>query len=129
MKLKEFTVKELFIINCFIFLALGTGFYAGYYYGGLQEVNFTYTIDYPWDSSTSSGSIYPDNISDFNFEVMRDLFTPMYNDTVTVEHAEYIYGIDVFWVNHTRVLNSWFFDDKESYKVAFPLFDKIYLIE
>ena len=74
--------------------------------------------------------IEKDIISDsqYNFEVMRDLFTPMYNDSVTVVSAGYDGGW-CFWVNHSRVLNSYFFDNMQSYKIRFSsLFGKIELI-
>lgn len=67
--------------------------------------------------------------SQYNFQVMRDLFTPQYNDSVTVESAGYINGNWCFWVNHSSVLNSYYFDDLNSYKVAFPWDGKIFLIK
>lgn len=80
--------------------------------------------------------------SQYNFQVMRDLFTPMYNDTVTVEpagykSAEYDWenctkiseGGWMFWVNHTVVLSSYYFENVKSYKVLFPTDGKIELIE
>ncbi|MCK4821303.1 hypothetical protein KA005_36390 [bacterium] len=74
-----------------------------------------------------------------NFYRMRDLFTPMYNDSVTVEKAGYISGYESltgswisggvsFWVNHTRVLNSYYFEDKQSYRVVFPMSGMIYVV-
>ena len=71
-----------------------------------------------------------DLISDesYNFQVMRDLFTPMYNDSVTVENAEYDDGF-CFWVNHTRVLNSYFFDNMKVYHVRIPTWGRIELIK
>jgi Na+-transporting NADH:ubiquinone oxidoreductase subunit NqrB len=47
----------------------------------------------------------------------RDLFTPMYNDSVTIESAGYNNGW-LFWVNHSRVLNSFYFDNQQSYLVV-----------
>ena len=58
------------------------------------------------------------DVNQYNFQVMRDLFTPMYNDTVTVENAEYNNGY-CFWVNHTRELKSYYFSNAHSYLVLF----------
>jgi len=79
--------------------------------------------------------------SQYNFQVMRDIFTPIYNDTVTVENAGYkstVYDWDnnsviseggwCFWVNHTQVLNSYYFDNRMSYKVLFPSWGHIEVI-
>ncbi len=82
------------------------------------------------------------NESVYNFGVMQDLFTPMYNDSVTVENAGYIEtvwdwdnnskiseGGWCFWVNHSRILDSYWFENKISYKVVIPIFGKIFLME
>ena len=82
------------------------------------------------------------NESQYNFEVMRDLFTPMYNDSVTVENAGYIETIYdwsnntiveeggwAFWVNHSRVLSSFYFENKCCYKILFPTWGRIRLME
>lgn len=65
--------------------------------------------------------IEDDIISDsqYNFQVMRDLFTTQYNDSATVENAEYDNGF-CFWVNHSRVLNSYYFENMNNYLVRFP---------
>jgi len=63
----------------------------------------------------------------YNFQVMRDLFTPMYDDSVTVENAGYKEGW-LFWVNHTQVLNSYHFSNMKSYLVKIPTMGKIELI-
>ena len=80
--------------------------------------------------------------SQYNFQVMRDLFTPMYNDSVTVKAAGYepaVYdwnnnsivseGSWCFWVNHTHVLNSYYFDNMKCYKVLFPNSGRVKVIE
>jgi len=66
--------------------------------------------------------IEADIISDsqYNFQVMRDIFTPMYNDSVTVENAGYDNGF-CFWVNHTQVLDSYYFDDANDYLMRFNI--------
>jgi len=56
--------------------------------------------------------------SQYNFQVMRDIFTPMYNDSVTVESAGWDNGF-CFWVNHTQVLNSYYFPDANCYLMRF----------
>jgi len=63
----------------------------------------------------------------YNFQVMRDLFTPMYDDSVTVENAGYNKGW-LFWVNHTQVLNSYYFSNMNSYLVIIPEMGKIELM-
>ena len=76
------------------------------------EVN---TIDYE-----TFKEIENDIVSDsqYNFQVMRDIFTPMYNDSVTVENAGYDKGW-MFWVNHSKVLNSYYFEDMNNYLMRF----------
>lgn len=56
--------------------------------------------------------------STYNFQVMRDIFTPMNNDNVTVENAGYDNGW-VFWVNHSRVLYSYHFKNMNDYLMRF----------
>ena len=59
---------------------------------------------------------------------MRDLFTPAYNDTVTVEPAGYDDGW-LFWVNHSRVLNSFYFNNQKDYLIRINvLYDIIEVI-
>lgn len=82
------------------------------------------------------------NESVYNFGVMRDLFTPMYNDTVVIEwigykSAVYDWGNNtklseggyVFWVNHSRVLDSFYFEDAKCYKVLFPTWGHIEILQ
>lgn len=76
-----------------------------------------------------------------NYYIMRDLFTPMYQDTVTIENAGFkptVYdwenntkiseGGMMFWVNHSRVLSSFYFEDKNCYKILIPNNGEIELI-
>lgn len=52
----------------------------------------------------------------------RDLFTPMNNDTVIVENAGYNNGW-LFWINHSRVLNSFYFPDQQNYLIRINTLD------
>jgi len=52
----------------------------------------------------------------------RDLFTPMNNDNVTVENAGYDAGW-LFWVNHSRTLNSFYFPDQQNYLIKINAID------
>lgn len=130
-----FSISALIIL-----LVFGTGvitkesnYNQGYYDGfvkGQNELNETNRAF--WLSLTDEGSE--------NFMIMRDLFTPMHNDTVTVEKAGYISGYESltgswisggvsFWVNHTQVLNSYYFEDKQVYRVVFPMSGMIYVVD
>jgi len=84
-----------------------------------------------WDTWKSIGNNIIDD-SVYNFQAMRDLFTPMYNDTVTVTPmgyrlTEYNWTTNtvikpggwMFWVNHTRELWSYNFEDAYNYLVLF----------
>ena len=75
------------------------------------------TIDY-----NAFREIEADIISDsqYNFQVMRDIFTPMYNDSVTVENTGYDNGF-CFWVNHSKVLNSYYFENMQNYLMRFTI--------
>lgn len=61
-----------------------------------------------------------------NYMKMRDLFTPCsWNDTVTISFAgEYWEGFNctsnTFWVNHSNVCDSFYFDDFCCYRVGVP---------
>ena len=84
------------------------------------------------------------DVLDHSFYRMRDLFTSMPNDTVTVETAGYLSdrwhiengtaqyrirdGGYCFWVNHSQVLSSYFFDDQRSYLVLFADGDSVDVI-
>ena len=109
-------------------LEYNQGYYDGFVKGQneLNETNRAF-----WLSITDKDSE--------NFYRMRDLFTPMHNDTVTVEKARYISGYESvtgewisggisFWVNHTQILNSYYFEDKQSYRVVFPSSGLIYVV-
>ena len=63
------------------------------------------------------------NVDETNkWMLYRDLFTPMNNDTVTIENAGYDNGW-LFWVNHSRVLDSFYFPDQQNYLIKINSLD------
>lgn len=111
--------KELFgyiLSLCLAFsVALYTGINVGYNKGQerLNDMNMDFWLE-------------QESESQYNFEVMRDLFTPSgYNDTVTIVHAPEVNWSFTYWVNHSNICNSFFFDNMKSYHVLFPMWGKL----
>lgn len=125
-----------FIILISIFFTI-IGFLFGYniakdefYNKGLIEGSISYWNDFP----------DPENID--NYLLMRDVFTPMYDDTVTINYIDYkdaVYdwinntkisdGGYIYWVNHTNMLYSFYYDDAMNYKVLIPTDGKIRVLD
>lgn len=71
-----------------------------------------------------------ENDEEYNFRVMRDIFTTSgFDDTIKIECIGYHqFGGFVYWVNHSQVCNSFFFNDMHDYKILIPLNGRIQLL-
>ena len=105
---------------------LSSGMFIGYTYNNILY-NTGYENGY-YDGMFSS--------EDGNYAKMRDIFTPCSsNETVTITNSDFFISEEngrsgyTFWVNHTQICHSYYFNNSISYKVVIPSVGDIYVLE
>lgn len=130
---------KIIILSLILFLSsLSLGIFIGLNFNKENYYNKGFV-----DGSIDYWSGFPNPESTDNYLLMRDIFTPMYNDTVTIKQAGYRLteyewinntkikeGGYLFWVNHTcDYFTSFYYDDAKNYKILIPTDGKIIVLE